>query len=314
MKIAVVGSINTDITLRVAEFPRRNETIIGRGDYLISQGGKGANQAAAAAATGAEVLMVGCVGSDDFGTRALEDLKTLGVDCSAVRRSAEHATGLAAIHLDRHGDNFITVAPGANAALSARDIEVAAPLIAGCDVVMLQLEIPWPAINATLRIAVEAGVRVLLDPAPAPQGPLECLADVDLLTPNEVEAEALTGIAPDDDSRARACAQRLLEQGARTVVLTLGGRGCLLVDRSGYSERLEAYPVDVVDTTGAGDVFSGFLAGALARGMDVPEAVRVAVAASAVAVTRSGARSSLPGWQEVTAFRNIRQSSADHRA
>lgn len=310
MRIVVIGSINTDLSIQVPHFPQRNETVVGHGDYVISQGGKGANQAAAAAAAGATVHMIGCIGTDDFGTRAIEDLQSMGIDCDGVLRTAHHATGLAAIHVDAAGDNCITVAPGANAALSPADVRAARDVIAACDILMLQLEVPCETIDEAVLVAREVGTTVILDPAPAPQQRLSCLAQVDVLTPNEVEAAAMTGIYPDSPQACKAVAERLLAEGPREVVLTLGARGCYVAS-GGEHALIPACTVQAIDTTGAGDVFSGFLACSLARGLAMAEAVRIAVAASALSVTRAGARASLPDWEEVAAFR---RSMDDHPA
>ena len=308
MRIAVIGSINTDLSIQVPHFPQRNETVVGRGDCVISQGGKGANQAAAAAAAGAAVQMIGCIGRDDFGTRAIEDLQSMGIDCSGVRRNPDHATGLAAIYIDPHGDNCITVAPGANAALSPADVRAVRDVIAACDIVMLQLEVPYETIDEAIRVAREVSTTVMLDPAPAPQRRLSCLAGVDVLTPNEVEAAEMTGISPDSPHACAEVAERLLAEGPGCVILTLGARGCYVAS-PGQQALVPAWIVQAIDTTGAGDVFSGFLACSLARGLEMTEAVRIAVAASALSVTRAGARTSLPNWEEVAAFRR----SADDR-
>ncbi|MCC5867266.1 MAG: ribokinase [Gammaproteobacteria bacterium] len=303
MRIAVIGSINTDLSIQVPHFPQRNETVVGHGDYVISQGGKGANQAAAAAAAGAAVYMIGCIGRDDFGGRAIEDLQSMGVDCGAVRRDPDHATGLAAIYIDPAGDNCITVAPGANAALSPADVRAARDLIAACEIVMLQLEVPYETIDEAVRVASEVGTTVMLDPAPAPGRRLSCLAQVDVLTPNEVEAAEMTGISPDSPQACTAVAERLLAEGPRHVILTLGARGCFVAS-PGQQALVPARVVQAIDTTGAGDVFSGYLACALARSLEMTEAVSIAVAASALSVTRAGARASLPHWDEVLAFRS----------
>lgn len=280
--------------------PERHETVVGRGNFELSQGGKGANQAAAAAAAGAQVHMVGMVGRDDFGARAVEDLESRGIDCRYVLRTPNHSTGLATILLEPDGANAITVAPGANAALSTDDMRAAEPLFAECGIVMLQLEIPLETVLEAIRIARRCGALVMLNPAPAPAAALSCLADVDVLTPNELEAEAMTGIPADGADAPERAAVALQDAGVRQLVMTLGARGSL-VAAAGYCVRVPAHRVDAVDTTGAGDVFSGFLAASLARGDALQDAVAMATAAAGIAVTRPGARSNLPTLTEVNA-------------
>ncbi len=298
MQIAVVGSINTDISIRVPHLPQRHETVVGTGNFELSQGGKGANQAAAAAAAGAHVHMVARVGNDDFGARAVEDLESRGVDCSHVRRTADHSTGLATILLEPDGGNAITVAPGANWALSKDDVRAAEKLFADCGLVMLQLEIPLEAVLETVRIAHRCGAMVMLDPAPAPASVLPCLSQVDVLTPNEPEAEAMTGIAAADEGAPDRMADSLLAAGVRQLVITLGSRGSLIADTE-HRVLVPAQRVKALDTTGAGDVFSGFLAAALVQGETLQGAVAMATAAAGIAVTRAGARSDLPALSEV---------------
>lgn len=300
MQIAVVGSINTDISIRVPHLPQRHETVVGRGNFELSQGGKGANQAAAAAAAGARVHMVGKVGRDDFGARAVEDLESRGIDCRYVQRTPDHSTGLATILLEPDGANAITVAPGANAALDTDDIRAAEPLFAECGIVMLQMEIPLETVLEAMRIARRCGAMVMLNPAPAPAAALSRLADVDVLTPNELEAEAMTGIPANGPDAPERIAAALLDAGVRQLVMTLGARGSLVAE-AGQCVRVPAHRVDAVDTTGAGDVFSGFLAAALLRGDALQEAVAIATAAAGIAVTRAGARTNLPTLDEVNA-------------
>jgi len=301
MRIAVVGSINTDLTIRVPHISARNETVVGEGDYTISQGGKGANQAAAAAAAGAQVDMIGKVGADAFGDAAIENIRAAGVGCQHIVRTPDHATGLAAILVDSNGDNSITVAPGANAAMRPEDVEAAGDAIRQAAILIVQLEIPNDTVNAAVRLAHEHGTIVILNPAPARPEGLNCLELVDYVTPNEVEAGALTGMPVSATDAPEAIANSLLARGVGHVALTLGARGCFIAG-GGTCEPIDAHLVEAVDTTGAGDVFTGFLAASLARGLSFAEAARVAVAASALSVTRHGARSALPDWDEVQAF------------
>ena len=301
-RIVVVGSINTDLTIQVPHISARNETVVGTGDYTISQGGKGANQAAAAAAAGAQVQMIGKIGTDAFGDMALDSLKAAGVGCDYIAQVADHATGLASILVDVNGDNSVTVAPGANGAVTPDDIHAAETVIADAGLLVVQLEIPNAAVNAAVRLAHKHGTKVILNPAPARPEGLDCLALVDYITPNEVEAAALTGVSPQEAGGPAKIAENLLAIGVGHVALTLGARGCFMAGGNGYSHHIDAHAVEAVDTTGAGDVFTGFMAASLARGLPFDDAVQVAVAAAALSVTRTGARTSLPDWDEVQAF------------
>ncbi len=300
MTIVVVGSINMDLTIQVPHFAVANETVLGEGDFMTTQGGKGANQAVAAAAGGLPVHIVGKVGSDTFGAAAVEDLKLAGVDCRHVSREPGHSTGIAAIFIDPDGNNSITVAPGANAFLSPADVQEASALIATASIVMLQLEVPLAAVTETIRIANQHGTLVMLDPAPATVTMPE-LDGVDYLTPNEVEAATLTGIATTDDEGPQRIIAELRRRGARQVALTLGNAGCC-VSSDDEIRFVQAKPVEAVDTTGAGDAFNGFLATGLARGLAAAEAVETACAAATLSVTRAGARANLPTWDEVQTF------------
>lgn len=303
MRITVLGSINTDLTINVPHLSGRNETVVGFGDYIITQGGKGANQAVSAAAAGADVCFIGHVGEDDFGARAIRSLEAAGVDCRFVTRTGDHATGLAAILVDASGDNSISVAAGANAAIMATDVEQAGAAIENADILMVQLEIPLDAVYAAIRLANKYGTKIILDPAPAPVpgGALAHLDMVDYLTPNEVEAEALTGISTHAADGPDRIADKLLGDGAGNVILTLGERGCFVANGDGRA-LIPAHKVRVVDSTGAGDIFNGFLAASLARGMELDGAVRMASAAAALAVMQSGARETLPDWASAEAL------------
>ena len=301
MSIVVVGSINTDLIIQVPRFAGRDETVLGEGGYTVSQGGKGANQAVAAIAGGLPVHMVGKVGNDAFGDDALAGLRAAGVLCDYVQRSDTHSTGLATIFLDPEARNSITVAPGANAQITLKDIEDAGELISSADVVMMQLEIPVDACRRAAELARAGGALVMLDPAPAPLQTLDFLHLVDYLTPNELEAEALTGIALIDEQYARQNAQALLEMGPGNIAITLGSRGSYMANSSGHF-KIEARPVDAVDTTGAGDAFCGFLATALAKGLGFRQAAEIASAAASLSVTRAGARTNHIDWEKVLGF------------
>jgi ribokinase len=299
--VLVVGSSNTDMIIRVPRIPRPGETVLG-GEFSMAAGGKGANQAVAAARAGGRVTFVARVGDDDLGARALADLAAAGIDTRFVLRTAGTSSGLALITVDERGENSISVASGANALLSVEDVEAAAAAFSAADIVLLQLESPLPTVEAALRLAKDNGVPVILNPAPARELDDALLALVSLLTPNEHEAEILTGIAVNDGSGARRAAGRLKERGAAGVVITLGERG-VYASAGGFEGPVPAFKVDPVDTTAAGDVFNGALAVAIAEKLPMFEALRFAQAAAAISVTRPGAQPSAPTRAEMETFR-----------
>lgn len=298
VKIAVVGSSNTDMVVRVPHIPAPGETVLG-GEFVMAPGGKGANQAVAAARLGAKVTLVARVGPDVFGERALAGFHQEGIITRYVTVDREAASGVALIFVDAAGENRIAVAPGANACLSPDDVQQAREAIEKADVLLLQLEVPTETVLAAAAVAHQAGVRVILNPAPAPPNllPAELLARVDILTPNESEAGLLTGT----QVSAEVAARRLAGQGVGAVIVTLGARGALIVTLD--AQRLvPGFSVNAVDTTAAGDAFNGGLAVALAEGRPLAAAVRFANACGALATTRLGAQPSLPTVDEVEAF------------
>ena len=299
-KIAVVGSLNMDLVVRVPHMPIPGETIIGS-DFRAIPGGKGANQAVAAARLGAEVAMIGRVGDDDFGRAQLRNLGELGIDATHVIVDPEAATGIALITLDASGQNSIVLASGANMRLTKEDINTARGIILQSDVLVLQLESPLAAVAYAIDMAHAKGVEVILNPAPAQPLAKETLAKVDYLIPNESETALLTGIEVADMDSAKVAAERLRGEGVGVVILTLGDRGAFLVSAT-ESVHIPGYEVAVVDTTAAGDAFVGGFAVALAQGQNLVEAVRYANAAGALAVTRLGAQPSLPTRREVEEF------------
>lgn len=299
-KIAVVGSLNMDLVVRAPHMPIPGETVIGS-DFRTIPGGKGANQAVAAARLGAEVTMIGRVGDDDFGRAQLRNLGELSIDTTHVVVDSEAATGIALITLDANGQNSIVLAPGANMRLTKEDINAAQGAIVWSDVLVLQLENPLEVVVHAIDIAYAEGVKVILNPAPARSIPKETLAKLDYLIPNESETALLTGVEVADLDSAKEAAERLREEGVGTVILTLGDRGAFLSSAK-ESVHIPGYEVEVVDTTAAGDAFVGGLAVALAQGQNLAEAVRYANAAGALAVTRLGAQPSLPTRQEVEEF------------
>jgi len=296
-KIIVVGSSNTDMIVRVARLPRAGETILG-GEFMTAAGGKGANQAVAAARLGGRVSFVARVGCDAFGKSTVTALKRDGIDARGVFRDPVRPSGVALIFVADHGENSIAVASGANAALSARDIRAARSLFRGARVMLAQLETPLETVRAAIDEAHRAGARVILNPAPAQALPAEILKKIAVLTPNETEAELLTGAPVNDVRSAIAAARKLRRRGVETVVITLGKRGALVATADG-EVLVKGFLVKPIDTTAAGDVFNGALAVALAEDRALLEAVRFANAAAAISVTRRGAQPSAPRRAEV---------------
>jgi len=299
-RIVVVGSLNMDLVITVARRPERGETLIGE-SFGMFIGGKGFNQAVAAARMGADVHMVGRLGRDDFGQRLLRALVDEQIDIRAVTHDDTHGTGIAVPIIDAHGDNSIIVVPGANMQLSPADVERAADVIAAADAVLLQLEVPLATVTRAAELARAAGVRVLLNPAPAQTLPDDLLRLVDILLPNESETQLLTGVHVADDQSAGRAADVLLGRGVGMVVLTLGARGALLADGA-QRVRIPGYVVPVVDTTAAGDAFCGVLAVQLALGQPLESAVGWANAAGALATTVLGAEPAIPRRAAVEAL------------
>jgi ribokinase len=299
-RILVVGSSNTDMIIRLERIPRPGETVLG-GEFLTAAGGKGANQAVAAARAGAAVTFVARVGRDDLGDRALAGLRRDRIGVNRVVRDAAAPSGVALIFVGRDGANSIAVAAGANGRLTAGDVERAESAFASASVLLLQLEIPLVAVEAAVALAARAGVRVILNPAPAQRLPRKLLRQVDILTPNETEAEGLTGIRVQDDASAGRAVKALRQQGVGVVILTLGARGAC-VATGDTSTIVRGFKVKPVDTVAAGDVFNGALAVALAEGQLLPDAVRFAHAAAAISVTRPGAQPSAPTRAEINRF------------
>ncbi|MCC7355206.1 MAG: ribokinase [Anaerolineae bacterium] len=301
--IAVVGSLNMDMVVRALRRPAKGETLLGTGFGLFI-GGKGNNQAIAAARSGGQVTMIGRVGTDSFGDALRGTLAREGIDARYVRRDPGHGTGVALIVVDAEGDNSIIVVPQANRALTVDDVDEAADAIAVCDVLLLQLEIPLEIAARAAFVARQAGRTVILNPAPAQPVPRDLLAAVDILVPNEGEIAALTGHKPDGVPAALEAARslRVTYADLKTVIVTLGEHGALVISPEGET-HVPAYRVKAVDTTAAGDAFCGALAVALGRGEPLLEAVRYGNAAGALSVTVAGAEPSLPRAEAIESLR-----------
>ena len=303
-RIVVVGSSNTDMVVRVPSLPQPGETVIG-GTFFTAHGGKGANQAVAAARAGGSVTFVACVGDDALGDETLGALAADGIALDLVRRVADTRSGVALILVDERGENCIAVAPGANAALSPDQVDACAKQLSADDVLLVQLETPIGSVVAAASAAADAGACVILNPAPARELSRELLGLVSVLTPNEAEAARLSGVPIGDAEGLDAAATALLHRGVGAVVITLGAGGAYVATRA-LRETIPAYAVDVRDTTGAGDVFNGALAVALAERMRLVDAVRFANAAAAISVTRDGAQPAAPQRAEILELSGVR--------
>jgi ribokinase len=300
-KVVVVGSLSVDFVLWVPRRPQKGETIAGF-DFNTFVGGKGNNQALAAARAGAQAHMVGRVGSDEYGDRIIDTLRASKVDAEFVYRDTEAGTGMANIYVDPEGDNSIVIVPLANALLTREDVRKAEQLILDADVVLLQMEIPDEAILEAAEIGQRGNAIVILNPAPAPPSgslPQGLLSYVDLVVPNQSEIELLTGISAVSQASAKQAAVQLQQQGVQQVIVTMGEQGALVINAEGKDTLIPSFKVTAVDTTAAGDAFCGALAAALANGKTLEHAVKYGCAAGALAVTCAGAEPSLPAAAEI---------------
>ncbi|QJD85762.1 ribokinase [Cohnella herbarum] len=298
--IVVVGSLNMDMVVSLNHRPDRGETVLGT-DFFMNVGGKGANQAVAACKLGADVAMIGKVGGDLFGDQLLANLEEVGVDCSVIEKVAGEATGVAFITLDPQGDNSIVVAAGANLLLTPEDVRKQEDLIKQAKLLMVQLEIPLETVKEAITIAKRHQVPVLLDPAPAQPLPEELLAMVDYILPNEKEITQLTGVKVSDQLTAKLAAVELINQGVSTVFAKLGEKGVVVVGAN-RTFFVEAYKVNAVDSTAAGDAFAGAVGAAIVSGKDIWAAAKFASAIGAMTTTRKGAQASMPLLEEAEQF------------
>ncbi|HHS7808911.1 ribokinase [Pseudomonas koreensis] len=299
--VVVIGSLNMDLVTRAPRLPKGGETLIGHSFATVS-GGKGANQAVAAARLGARVAMVGCVGNDDYGVQLREALLAEQIDCQAVS-TVEDSSGVALIVVDDNSQNAIVIVAGANGAMTPAVIDRFDAVLQAADVIICQLEIPDATVGHALKRARALGKTVILNPAPASRPlPADWFAAIDYLIPNESEASALSGLPVDSLQSAESAANQLIAMGAGKVIITLGAQGSLFANGKGF-EHFPAPKVQAVDTTAAGDTFVGGFAAALASGKSEAEAIRYGQVAAALSVTRAGAQPSIPTMSDVQAFK-----------
>jgi len=298
--LVVLGSINADHILNLNAFPAPGETVTGN-QYQVAFGGKGANQAVAAGRSGASIAFIACTGDDDTGERIRKQLVSDNIDVEPVSTIAGESTGVALIFVNGEGENVIGIHAGANAALSPVLVEAQRERIAQASALLMQLESPIESVLAAAKIAHQHQTRVALNPAPARELPDELLTLVDIITPNETEAEKLTGIAVKNDDDAAKAAQALHNKGIKTVIITLGSRG-VWASVEGKGQRVPGFKVEAVDTIAAGDTFNGALITALLEEKPLADAIRFAHAAAAIAVTRKGAQPSVPWRDEIDLF------------
>ncbi len=296
-KIVVVGSANMDLVVKAERIPAPGETVLG-GEFATIPGGKGANQAVAAARLGGDVVFVGRVGMDAFGVALRSEMERAGVQTHTLKSDSEAPSGVALIGVSAAGENAIMVAPGANGRVCEADILATESVIAAADWLVVQLEIPLEAVQSAITVAKRHGTRVLLNPAPAQLLPLALLQCVDVLTPNEHEALTLLGGTATGREDMESVAEELQALGIGRVIITLGAQGCLVADTGG-TRRYAAPVVTAVDTTAAGDCFSGALAVGLGEGAELAAAVAFALSAASLSVTRMGAQPSLPTRSEL---------------
>ena len=292
-KIIVIGSSNVDMVVRTSHLPAPGETILG-GEFFMNQGGKGANQAVAIKRLGGNLIFMAKLGNDVLGRQSVGYFKKEGIDTRYIALDEDSASGVALISVDDHAENSIVVASGANMLLNEQDVDKMLEEMCEGDILLMQLEIPLQTVEYAARKAFGKGVKVVLNPAPARSLPKELFRHLYMVTPNRIEAEMLTGIKIANDADVEKVAEEICAMGVKNVIITLGSKGCLIREE-GVSYRIDAFKVEPVDTTAAGDTFNGALCVGLSEGMDLKQA---AVMASK-AVTRMGAQSSIPYREEL---------------
>ena len=295
--ILVIGSSNTDMVVKTARFPTPGETILG-GEFFMFSGGKGANQAVAAARIGGDVTLICKTGKDIFADRAIAVFKEEGINISHIQTHSTIASGVALIIVDDKGENEIVVAPGSNDSLSDEDIKSAENEIKNADILLMQLEIPVSSVLSAAKLAAKHDKRVVLNPAPAQELPAELYKYLYIITPNETEAEILTGVKVDDLTSASRAAEKLLSYGVKNVIITMGSAGAFFKNKE-TELMIEAPKVKAVDSTAAGDVFNGVLVAEITSGKNWEAAMTTACKAASISVTRMGAQSSMPYRKEV---------------
>lgn len=296
-KIIVIGSSNVDMVVRTSRLPAPGETVLG-GEFFMNQGGKGANQAVAIKRLGGNLIFMAKLGNDVLGRQSVGYFKKEGIDTRYIALDEDSASGVALISVDYHAENSIVVASGANMLLNEQDVDKVLEEMCEGDILLMQLEIPLQTVEYAARKAFGKGVKVVLNPAPARSLPKELFRHLYIVTPNRIEAEMLTGIKIANDADVERVAEEICAMGVKNVIITLGSKGCLIREE-GVSYRIDAFKVEPVDTTAAGDTFNGALCVGLSEGMDLKQAAVVASKASSIAVTRMGAQSSIPYREEL---------------
>ena len=296
-KIIVIGSSNVDMVVRTSHLPAPGETILG-GEFFMNQGGKGANQAVAIKRLGGNLIFMAKLGNDVLGRQSVGYFKKEGIDTRYIAFDEDSASGVALINVDDHAENSIVVASGANMLLNEQDVDKMLEEMCEGDILLMQLEIPLQTVEYAARKAFGKGVKVVLNPAPARSLPKELFRHLYMVTPNRIEAEMLTGIKIANDADVEKVAEEICAMGVKNVIITLGSKGCLIREE-GVSYRIDAFKVEPVDTTAAGDTFNGALCVGLSEGMDLKQAAVMASKASSIAVTRMGAQSSIPYREEL---------------
>lgn len=296
-KIIVIGSSNVDMVVRTSHLPAPGETILG-GEFFMNQGGKGANQAVAIKRLGGNLIFMAKLGNDVLGRQSVGYFKKEGIDTRYIALDEDSASGVALISVDDHAENSIVVASGANMLLNEQDVDKMLEEMCEGNILLMQLEIPLQTVEYAARKAFGKGVKVVLNPAPARSLPKELFRHLYMVTPNRIEAEMLTGIKIANDADVEKVAEEICAMGVKNVIITLGSKGCLIREE-GVSYRIDAFKVEPVDTTAAGDTFNGALCVGLSEGMDLKQAAVMASKASSIAVTRMGAQSSIPYREEL---------------